>query len=126
MDEIFISKETKTLGGDLNTKHKNWNSITTNTDRALTSYADRQNYHLGGPEKPRHFGIGRAVFLNLFTLENIKHTQQIYTVTELSFNHYLVFMGSIDWQENYIVQTNKKVNLIKYKTIPAKSTDQYH
>lgn len=56
--------ETRILGGDLNAKHPQWNSKTTNTKgMKLQKHSDRDHYQVIGPDKPTHFGaIGAQTY----------------------------------------------------------------
>lgn len=45
-----------TFGGDLNSKHRDWNSrLTTLRGRKLVRHADRNNYALYAPDSPTYY-----------------------------------------------------------------------
>lgn len=79
------------IAGDLNAKHRSWNSRT-NNNRGMSLYKHSQqfNYVVAGPIDPTHHPSDphkQSDILDIAILNNVKHSVEIETISALTSDH---------------------------------------
>jgi len=79
------------FGGDLNSKHRLWNSRLTNTrGRRLLEHADRNNYSISAPDSPTHYPSRLNALpdvLDIFLHHTSLNVSDVVTLDELNSDH---------------------------------------
>ncbi|GJQ88591.1 hypothetical protein Trydic_g19313, partial [Trypoxylus dichotomus] len=92
---VFGAGHPTILAGDLNSKHKNWNSKTTNTrGRQLARIATKYGLTVEGPEDETHIHIptGSTDVLDIAVVKNITTPYHLETINDLTSDHLPVVM----------------------------------
>lgn len=111
------------ITGDLNCKHPEWNSKTTNkNDELLFQYSNANNLNIIGPVNPTYFGQNNnSDILDIAILKNLNLHTEIYSINDLSSDHNPIFLeiGSqcSFYPKNYVtVNWHKFPHTIEQKT----------
>lgn len=93
---LFSGRQATILAGDLNAKHKDWNSKVNNSRaQRLKQMADQKNIIITGPEDPTHIHTpdNSTDVLDIALLKNIEIDYDITTVHDLSSDHLPVILN---------------------------------
>lgn len=109
LDAVLDSDSPTIIAGDLNAKHTDWNSRSTNTKgRVLQKYADDKDIVIMGPDEPTHFATcGTSDVLDIAILKGVSLPCRITTVNELDSDHnpVFLFLGDADHEEDLVERT---------------------
>lgn len=95
LDVLLSIKPMAILAGDLNAKHTDWNSTTTNTrGTTLRTYADSVGVIVAGPEEPTHYHspTGSSDVLDVAILSGVTSFYEMKVLAELDSDHYPVLL----------------------------------
>ncbi|GJQ65688.1 hypothetical protein Trydic_g7774 [Trypoxylus dichotomus] len=112
---VFGAGHPTILAGDLNCKHKSWNSKTTNTrGRQLAKIANKYDLNVEGPEEDTHIHIptGSTDVLDIAVVKNVTTPYHLETVNDLTSDHLPVVM-SLD--KNLAATTIHTTNWLEFE-----------
>ncbi|GJQ75586.1 hypothetical protein Trydic_g8447, partial [Trypoxylus dichotomus] len=92
---VFGAGHPTILAGDLNCKHKSWNSKTTKTrGRQLSKIASKYDLTVEGPDEYTHIHIptGSTDVLDIAVVKNVTTPYHLVTVNDLTSDHFPVVM----------------------------------
>lgn len=94
LDAFFGRHPHVIVAGDLNAKHRNWNSWRANASgNILDRYATTNNLFVHGPDRPTHYGaVGRPDVLDIAIVKDIRQDIEIEVLDELDSDHVPVLM----------------------------------
>ncbi|GJQ68699.1 hypothetical protein Trydic_g17235 [Trypoxylus dichotomus] len=114
---VFGAGHPTILAGDLNCKHKNWNSKTTNTrGRQLAKIANKYDLTVEGPEEDTHIHIptGSTDVLDIAVVKNVTTPYHLETVNDLTSDHLPVVM-TLSLDKNMAATTTHTTNWLEFE-----------
>ncbi|GJQ68734.1 hypothetical protein Trydic_g17266 [Trypoxylus dichotomus] len=114
---VFGAGHPTILAGDLNCKHKSWNSKTTNTRRRqLAKIANKYDLTVESPEEDTHIHIptGSTDVLDIAVVKNVTTPYHLETVNDLTSDHLPVVM-TLSLDKNLAATTTQTTNWLEFE-----------
>ncbi|GJQ69117.1 hypothetical protein Trydic_g18452 [Trypoxylus dichotomus] len=114
---VFGAGHSTILAGDLNSKHKSWNSKTTNTrGRQLAKIAIKYGLTVEGPEDETHIHIptGSTDVLDIAVVKNVTTPYHLETVNDLTSDHLPVVM-TLSLDKKLAATTTHTTNWLEFE-----------
>ncbi|GJQ86053.1 hypothetical protein Trydic_g22059, partial [Trypoxylus dichotomus] len=114
---VFGAGHPTILAGDLNSKHKNWNSKTMNTrGRQLARIATKYGLTVESPEDETHIHIptGSTDVLDIAVVKNITTPYHLETINDLTSDHLPVVM-TLSLDKKLAATTTHTTNWLEFE-----------